>query len=81
MFCYTGFYNKKANMEPISYSIGNKLYKLRAKFLKTVSKPPHFPWLKWNTDASRILAKGLTTVSYVCKDNKGRIVYCMGRRN
>lgn len=40
MLYYTSLYNRKANMNPTSFSTCDKLYKLRAKFLKTTWKPP-----------------------------------------
>lgn len=42
--------------------------------------PPLVKWLKWNIDASSLEARHTSTISYVCKDNIGRVQYSYGMR-
>lgn len=66
------------NMDSLSCSIGDQLYKPREKFQKTSWKPPPIIRLKSNTDASQIIAKRMTTISSLCRDDKGRGVHNIG---
>lgn len=48
----------------------------------TKETPPPLPkdWLKWNTDATRILTTGLSTVGMACANNKGTIITSQSKK-
>lgn len=37
-------------------------------------------WLKWHTNASRIVNKSLNSIGLVCKDNKSRIMVSLDKK-
>lgn len=54
--------------------------KTQSEILKEFWKPPHIAQLKWNIDASQIITKKLSIISYVCRDGKRRIIHSTGMR-
>lgn len=73
-------YNKSGNLDFIDEFVGSKV--LDAGKIHKVKHwgPPPTGWLKWDTDASRIGAKRTSTISYVCKDSRGRIMFANGKK-
>lgn len=49
---------------------------------KATKETPPLPkdWLKWNTDATRILTTGLSTVGMACANNKGTIITSQSKK-
>lgn len=67
-------------IDALSCSTGNHLDKATKKIFKTSWKPLLIYWLKCITDASQITVKKLPIISYVNKDDKGRILHSISRR-
>lgn len=40
-------------------------------------KPPSLNWFKWDIDAYQIETKKATKIRYICRDNQGKIYFCM----
>lgn len=72
IFSYTMLYSININIMSLNVSAGNHLYRPPKTFVKYNWERPPTDWLKWNADTSRVTVTNLSTISTVCKNNKGR---------
>lgn len=72
-------YNKSTNLNCLDDFAGSKVSNAGKIHKIKHLDPPSVGWLKWNTDASRIRAKCISTISYACKDSKGCILFTNGK--
>lgn len=70
MYHHTILYSTNIDLDLSCNIIGNDRHNRRMKQKAKSWIPPSLNWFKWNTDASRIEAKKVTTISYVCKDDQ-----------
>lgn len=67
------YYKKNRTCFSKANNIGTKLRKRNSGPNKRQWVPPPPVWNKWNTDAPRIDSIKSTTISFVCKDNRGSV--------
>lgn len=72
--------NSKTNILSLGVSSGNQMNRTPKQFVKHSRKPPPSDWMKWNTDASKVMITNLTTIGVVCRDSSGSTIASLGKK-